>query len=155
MDNNIRVQMQPELLFLLDSIQSRKKSIEGKKNYYRKFSFFVYISTAVLATFTTILSGLKIPNEIWLEVTRIAIMFFTTLITLINAYSAFYSPKKLWISNNESLNQFYKLEFDIEYAIKKSNEISAEDVDAFKTEYQSILDSLNHTWTNSRKQINK
>ena len=155
MDNINNVQIQPELQFLIESIKSRKKGIENRRIYYRKFSFFVYISTAVLAALSTILSGLKIPNEFWLEATRIAIMIVTTFITLINAYSAFYNPKKLWIANNDSLNQFSKLEFDIEYAIKKSTKISTEEIDAFRIEYQTILDDLNNTWTNSRKRINK
>lgn len=145
---------QSELLFILDAIQERKKSMKSKKVFYRKYSLLIYLSTAILATITTILSGLKITNTGYTEAIRIVIMIITSLITLINTYSAFYHHKDLWIANNDGLNKFYKLEFDIQYSQKKSSSVSAEQIDKFKIEYQNILDELNESWISSRK-INK
>ena len=66
-----------------------------------------------------------------------------------SGYNSFFDNKQMWIANNNALNEFYKLSFDIEFA---ETNLSVDEVivEKFKNDYQSILDKLNSVWTSSR-----
>ena len=137
-----------QLFFLKKSIANRIIAIKSRKVFYRKEAYYIYLSTAVLAALTTILSGLKIPEIS--EIARISIMIIGSLITLINTYSAFYHHKEMWVANNEALNKFYELNFDIEFNENGDVEITKEKIDEYKKSYQTILNELNQTWNKSK-----
>lgn len=137
-----------QLEFLKASTEARIKNINNRRFYYRRKSFLTYISTAALAALTTVLLGMQVEGKL-AENIRMASLIITTVITLINTYSAFFNHKELWVANNTALNKFYELKFNMEYQ-EKGGQLTSEIIDHFKKTYQAILDDLNQTWLKSR-----
>lgn len=133
-----------KLDFLKKSIEARIEGINDRRLFYRRQSYYVYLSTASLAALTSILSGLKFPQIS--EIVRIITMIVASAITLINTYSAFYHHKEMWVANNEALNKFYELKFNVEFYENDISSITDEKVEQFKNSYQVILNELNQSW---------
>lgn len=142
-----------QLELLKEKIAERIKGINSRRLHYRSQAFYAFISTAALASVTTILLGLNLDDP-WKERIRIAALVITTIITLINTYNAFFNHKELWVANNSALNRFYELQFDIEFFEKGSMPLELIAVDEFKKRYQAILNELNQTWYKSRGEGN-
>lgn len=137
-----------QLEFLKTETEARIKNINSRRFYYRRKSFLTYISTAALAALTTVLLGMQAEGKL-AENIRMASLVITTVITLINTYSAFFNHKELWVANNTALNKFYELKFNLEFH-EKGGQLTPEIVDNFRATYQAILDDLNQTWLKSR-----
>ena len=144
---------QEQLNFLKGEIDARIKSTSDRRTYYRKNSFYTAIGVAGLAALASVILGLH--TDKWSEEIRITSLVLTGLISVISSYAAFLSPKELWISNNNALNGFYKLRFDIEYCLKGSGQIDDPTLEKFKTRYQEILDQLNFSWQKNRAETQK
>ena len=135
------------LLFLKNKIKERINAINERRIYYRKIAFWTYLSITVLAASSTIILGLNLKN--FSDHLRIAALILSGLISILSGYNSFFDNKQMWIANNNALNEFYKLSFDIEFA---ETNLSVDEVivEKFKNDYQSILDKLNSVWTSSR-----
>ncbi|HLP65510.1 SLATT domain-containing protein [Flavobacterium sp.] len=140
--------MEEQLQLLKEQIEIRIRNIDSRRIYYRKRSFFSFISTSVLAAISTLLLGLNFMN--WKEEIRICVLVITSLITVVNTYNSFFNYKELWVANNDALNQFRELNFNIEYFQKGKVEIDDATLTAFKNQYQTILNELNQVWHKSR-----
>lgn len=134
-----------QIRFLKDQINNRITRFNSSRLYYRKISFWAYLSVTILAAFSTIILGLKIDEL--KEIPRITVLIITGLITIISAYNTFFDNKGMWVAYNNALNELYKLKFEIEFLEKKEESIDMNKIELFKIEYQSILDKLNKTWT--------
>jgi hypothetical protein len=137
-----------QLAFIKEMITERLADANSSRLYYRQHAYRYYISTTVLGAFTTILLGLNI--EALKETARIGALIITSVVTIFNAYNAFFNNKELWVANNAAVNRFYQLNFDIAFAEKNPTKITDEDVLLFKKRYQEILDELNTTWQKNR-----
>jgi len=137
-----------QFTFLKGLIEKRIEGINSRRIYYRKCAFRAFISTAALAALNTILLGLHI-DQLSIELKNTALVV-SSIITIINTYNAFFNYKELWIGNNDALNRFYALKFNIQYYENGTPPLDPNQVDIFKNEYQSILDELNQTWQKSR-----
>lgn len=135
------------LIFLKEEIKERISGINQSRTYYRKIAFWAYLSITILSALTTIILGLNLKS--FEEQLRIIALLLSGLITIISAYNSYFDNKQMWIANNIALNDFYKLNFDIEFAQSNSN-ITELLIEEYKIEYQNILDRLNSSWTNSR-----
>ena len=137
-----------KLEFLKQSIDELQTRINSSRLYYRKTAYSLYISAAILSAITTILLGLNI--DILKDYVRIIALILTTVITVINAYNAFFNNKDLWVAYNTAENSFRQLKFNIEYAEKGVDTMPIDIIDGFKKNFQDILDELNATWQKSR-----
>jgi hypothetical protein len=137
-----------QLDFIKKMIMERLADADSSRLFYRQRAYRYYISTIVLGAFTTVLLGLNI--ETLKETARIGALIITSLVTIINAYNAFFNNKELWVANNSAVNRFYQLNFDISFAEKNLTKISDEEILIFKKRYQEILDELNTTWQKNR-----
>jgi Protein of unknown function (DUF4231) len=137
-----------QLDFIKKMIMERLADADSSRLFYRQRAYRYYISTIVLGAFTTVLLGLNI--ETLKETARIGALIITSLVTIINAYNAFFNNKELWVANNSAVNRFYQLNFDISFAEKNPTKISDEEILIFKKRYQEILDELNTTWQKNR-----
>jgi hypothetical protein len=102
------------------------------------------MSTSVLAAVTAIILGLNVQQSMQVVV-KTAALIISAIITVINAFNAFYNHRELWIGNNHALNRFYKLKFDIAYC-EQGGTVTQQDVNGFRDTYQNILDELNEDW---------
>jgi hypothetical protein len=137
-----------QLILLKDMIQKRITSIQSKRKFYRKMSTRTFIGTAILAAMSTILLGLHI--ETYANEIRIIVLVITSIISICATYNALFDYKDLWTANNEALNRFYKLSFDIGFYEKGTPPLDLTAIAGFKAEYQSILDDLNLVWQKSK-----
>ena len=148
-----------KLSFLVKEINKSLEGTDSRREDYKSKAFLGYISTAVLAAISTILLGIKFDDinvfcsesnmEVWSK--NIALII-TAFIVVINAYNGFYNHKDLWIANNNTRNDFRKLLFDIDYAQEGATDITLDQVDEWKKEYQDIIDGMNSTWDKYRSQ---
>lgn len=143
------------LQFLKSQIDERVISISKNRNYYRKIAFNSHMGTAVLSAIIGLALGLNICEKTGHEITRILSIILTSTIAILNAYQAFFNHKELWIENNQALNNFYHLKFDIEFAEKSEGDLSVQTIEEYKRRYQEILDELNKTWVKNRLDTHK
>jgi hypothetical protein len=143
-----------QLNFLKTEIGKAILSTSVDRTSYRRKAVRLYMSTSLLAAFTTLILGLNLHSlhfwwgydlnlEIWSK--RIG-LFFTAFITVINAYEVFYNNKELWVSNTQSGNKLHALKFDIEFNEQDTAKLTLEQLGKWKDTYQSILDERNSTW---------
>jgi hypothetical protein len=137
-----------KLVFLKESINERLAGSNSRRYYFRKRAFYNHMLAAVLAAVTTVLLGLNI--EPLKEYIRIAALILSAMTTLLSVYSAFYNDKELWVANNNAVNRFYQLLFDIQFEERGEKDLTEEQIDGFRKTYQNILDELNATWAKNR-----
>ncbi len=138
----------PQLQLLKDKIDKHIKNINDSRIYYRTKAFSLYISTTVLSALVTVILGLGIHD---LDAYSKGIsLLLSALITVLSAYNTFFNHKELWTANNNALNKFYELRFNIEFREQGASPLSQTEVDDFRKNYQLILDELNATWAKSR-----
>ncbi|WP_264522961.1 SLATT domain-containing protein [Flavobacterium sp. N502536] len=133
-----------QLKFLKDEINKRISRFDSSRLYYRKISFWAYLSVTILAAVSTIILGLKIDEL--KEIPRISALIITGLITIISAYNTFFDNKGMWVAYNTALNDLYRLKFEIEFLEQRGEIIDSVKIDLFKLEYQEIVGKLNKTW---------
>lgn len=137
-----------QLELLKASIENSIVSSKSRRKYYEMRSFYAFISTAFLAAITTIILGINI--ETWANEIRIASLIITSLITFITSYNAFFNFKDLWVANNRALNQMYELRFTILFSEAGDIPIDMAKAEAFRKQYQEILNELNSSWYKAR-----
>ena len=137
-----------QLAYLKEQINKRIKGIDSSRIYYRKISFWSYMSISIFAAISTIILGLNL-DELG-EVPRIIAIIITGIISIISAYNSFFDNRELWIVNNIALNRLYKLRFEMDFDERDQNGITQEMLGKYKDSYQSILDDLNKKWSETR-----
>ena len=141
--------MNEQFSLLKDQILKRIENFDKKRISYRRGTARTYFSTAILAALSTVLLGMHIDG--WAEPVRVIVLIITAFLSILNSYNAFYNYKELWVANNDALNKLYALGFSMDFAAKGKNPLSDQDIQAFKDQYQSILNELNQVWYKSRK----
>lgn len=143
-----------QLELLKSKIDDRINGINSRRLYYRRQAFYAFIGTAILSALATVLLGLQSQSR-YIETIRISCLIITSIITIINTYNAFFNHKELWIANNNALNKFYELKFNIEYFEKESQPWDMQSLLIFKQTYQEILNDLNQIWSKTRTETHK
>lgn len=137
-----------ELKYLKEQISQRIKGYDIKRLYYRKVSFWAYLSVTILAAISTIILGIKI-EELG-EAPRIIALIITGLITVISSYNTFFDNKAMWLAFNAALNDLRSLSFEITLLEEKGESLSDDSIKVFINRYESIVDRLNKTWVAAR-----
>jgi len=137
-----------QLKFLVSSINERVESLNSRRLYYRRKSVVFFLSMTVISAFITVLLGLNIPD--YKESTRQMALILSSISSVLSAISAFFNYKDLWLSNNNALNRFYELRFNIEFRTKGHAVLDQIEVEDFKKTYQAILNDLNSSWAKAK-----
>jgi hypothetical protein len=143
-----------QLDFIRQGVQDRIVGIKGRISHYRNIAFWSHIGSAALAAIISFLLAIKAEGKILSEAIRLVSLLITCSITVIGAYNAFYSHKEMWIANNEALNEFYSLQFDMEFFLQGKGEVTEQTLGEFKKRYDAILRKLNEGWSKARANIN-
>jgi hypothetical protein len=138
------------LAHVQEQIDTQIKSFKDSRRFYRRGSLIQTVSSATLAATTTILIGLdQIYKQAWLAALSLVAAGLTTILA---AWGAWFGFRKLWVSNQRTLNNLYELRARIEYEVVKANGVlDQEVVDNFYERYQEILSSANATWAEARE----
>ncbi|MCW3109704.1 MAG: hypothetical protein JWQ09_4210 [Segetibacter sp.] len=142
-----------QLEFIKSQVSKKIVEVDRNRRRYRKWSYYVFISTTFLAGITTIILGLNLTD--WQTETRIYALILTTIITVLNALSGFNNHNELWIIYNTTLNKLRNLEFNIDYCEKGLQPISPDQVELFKKTYQDAMEGLENSWQKSKIQLRK
>ena len=139
-----------KIMFLKEQIGERLKKTDSSRVYYRRQSFRFYMLTAILTGITTIILGLNLHDADYAEIVRVTAIIITTFVTILNVYNAFFNHKELWVAYNNATNRFHQLKFEIEFAETGGTAIDEAGAEAFRKNYQDIIDELNATWQQNR-----
>jgi hypothetical protein len=108
-----------------------------RKHYNRKAAFAFTVVPATLAALATVLIGAseKLGNQ-WLPVFA---MIATGIASILGAWEALFSNRKLWRINNIALSSLYELKSDIEYREKATDKlITPEETDQYFARLKAI-----------------
>ncbi len=142
-----------QLDFINQSVTRRIEGIKGRIKYYRKVAFWTYFGSAILAALISFLLGVNATDKSVAETIRLITLVISCSLSVLAAYNAFYSHKEMWIANNEALNDFYSLKFEIDFYLSGGADISQIKIEELIDKYQTFLKRLNDGWTKSRANI--
>jgi hypothetical protein len=136
------------LEYLDNQISERICRFKKSRNFYQRGSLIQTISAASLAAVTTLLVGLnQIYHQNWLAALSLVSAGLTTVVA---AWGSWFGFRRLWVSNQQTLNGLYKLSSKIEYDKKVAGALQQNQVDSYYRSYQEILDAANSTWAETR-----
>ena len=127
----------------LDFVEKRiKEDIEfftNRRNYNRKMAFRFSIFPAILSTIATIAIGVQDKfNLLWLPVVALVA---SGIASVLGAWQSLFANRTLWATNNSTLADLYKLQWDIEYRkADQDSPIKKEETDAYYERLSRIHD---------------
>jgi hypothetical protein len=140
----------PKLTFLLENIDYEIGDTFKSHKYYRSMALWPFMISSALSALVTVLLGLN--NFLCLkEWFRVSALLLTAMVTVLNAFSAFYKNRENWVAYTVAETQLYKLKFDIDYDGQDGHLMTDAEVNVYKQRYQKILDELNNAWRHNRK----
>lgn len=107
-----------------------------RKRFNRRAAFGFTIVPATLAAFATIAIGASEHLKIdWLPLLA---MTATGIASILSAWEALFSNRKLWHVNNTALTTLYSLESDIAFRELRPDPISQEETEAFFVRLKAV-----------------
>ncbi len=143
----------PKLTFLLKNIDHEISRAVSSHKYYRSMALWPFMMSSALSALVAVLLGLDdfLSLKEWF---RMAALLLTAIVTVLNAFSAFYKNRENWVAYTVAETEFYKLKFDIDYDGQTGEGMTDDQVDFYKGRFQKILDELNNAWKNNSKSVN-
>lgn len=141
-----------EKLKLIESeIDDRVREFARKRHGDKRRAFGLKVLSVLLAAIITVLLGLKVEAG-WSDLLRNIALVFGALITVINAYEAFYDYRALWIRRTVTLVNLYKLQRDFRFYKSgvEPDEISGATLERFKNRLDEIMDNDLRNWLKLR-----
>jgi hypothetical protein len=141
-----------EKLKLIESeIDERVREFARKRKDDKHWAFGLKVMSVLLAAIITVLLGLQVGED-WGGVLKNIALVFGALITVINAYEAFYDYRALWIRRTVTLVNLYKLQRDFRFykSGAEPGEISGAVVEKFKERLDEIMDHDLRNWLKLR-----
>lgn len=119
----------PQLEYVREQVAYEIGLYTSRKRFNRKAAFLFTIVPATLAALATIFIGVseKLGN-VWLPILA---MIATGIASILGAWEALFSNRKLWRINNIALTKLYELKSDIEYREKSESPITQEETDLY------------------------
>ena len=108
-----------------------------RKQFNRRAAFFFTICPATLAAFATVCIGANQQvKALWLAISA---MIATGVASILGAWEALFSNRRLWRVNNVALTALYEIRLDIEYREKASSEpIRQDEIDDYFLRLKSV-----------------
>lgn len=142
------------LEFVEEELQKRIKSFDERRKLYRRGNVRLTIFTSSLSAITTFCIGVgQIYGSKPISIIALATSAGMTVLT---TWDNFYSYRRRWAQNNDTLMQLYELNSDIKY--KKSlvgSSLSTEEVNLIYKRYGDILKTANESWKDDRQADSK
>ena len=136
------------LAYLEEQISKQIAGFQSSRTFYRRGSLIQTISAASLGAVTALLIGLnQIYHQNWLAALSLVSAGLTTVVA---AWGSWFGFRKLWVSNQRTLNSLYKLRSRIQYDKTLIGALQQEQVDSYYNCYQTILDEANSAWGEAR-----
>ncbi|GIF22091.1 hypothetical protein BJ973_002417 [Actinoplanes tereljensis] len=141
----------------LSYVEERIRQLIGQfsesKRFFRRGSLIQTSLTASLAALTTFLIGVnQIYTSRWLAMASLAAAGVATVAA---AWTGWFGYRQAWIGNQATLNRLYALRDRIGYdKAGLAGQISQEMVEAYRAQYQEILNHANSAWEQMRSQQN-
>src|ERR1051325_489012 len=147
--------LQTQTRYLEGEIGHRVLELHKKVKFWRRRAFAARIITAVLGAVISVIAGWKgtFPfSSIWTCLPTIFhgkddwILIFGALVTVLNAWSAFFNHRDLWVSNAAATDRLRALLARLRFESKGA----AFDEDALKKlfeEYHIVLSDTTQRWT--------
>jgi hypothetical protein len=140
--------VEDSLSYLEGQIAKQIAGFHASRTFYRRGSLIQTISAAILAALTTLLVGLnQVYHQNWLAALSLASAGLTTIVA---AWGSWFGFRRLWVSNQRTLNDLYKLRSRIDYDKAVAGIRQQDAVDSYYETYQAILDEANSTWGEAR-----
>jgi hypothetical protein len=127
----------PQLKYVKEQVDYEIGLYTQRKHFNRKAAFAFTVVPATLAALATVLIGAseKLGNQ-WLPVLA---MVATGIASVLGAWEALFSNRKLWRINNVALTSLYELKSDIEYReIATDRFITQEEADQYFARLKAI-----------------
>jgi hypothetical protein len=137
------------LQLVQELIERQIKNFADSKRFYRRGSLVQTISSASVAAITALVIALdQIYHRTWLAALSLVAAALTTILA---AWGGWFGFRRLWVSNQMTLNRLYELRASISYqTIKTDGRLEPSAVDAYFDQYQSILSDANRAWEETR-----
>jgi|ERR1043165_730658 hypothetical protein len=127
----------PQLEYVKQQVDYEIDLYTKRKHYNRKAAFAFTVVPATLAALATVSIGAseKLGNK-WLPILA---MISTGIASILGAWEALFSNRKLWRINNAALTGLYELKSDIEYREKAADKpITQEETDQYFARLKTI-----------------
>ncbi|PWK77052.1 hypothetical protein LX99_02862 [Mucilaginibacter oryzae] len=138
------------LTFLSQEVEERIKGIDDRRIFYRKKAASFFSALIILTAINTLILGLK--TDFSPDCVKNIALLISCVLTVLSGYNSYYSYKELWSANNNALNRFYSLRFNVNFLLKTEKTIDEAMLSHLKQEYQAILDELNQSWFKSKSE---
>jgi len=142
------------LEFVEEELEKRIKAFDERRKLYRKGNIRLTTLTSSLSAITTFCIGVgQIYGSKPISIIALATSAGMTVLT---TWDNFYSYRRRWAQNNDTLMQLYELNSDIKY--KKSlvgSSLSTEEVNLIYKKYGDILKTANESWKDDRQADSK
>lgn len=140
-----------KLKLIEKEIDDRVREFARKRRSDKYWAFGLKVMSVLLAAIITILLGLQVGADLSTSFKNIALVL-GALITVLNAYEAFYDYRALWIRRTVTLVNLYKLQRDFRFykSGTEPGEISSAAVAKFKEHLDEIMDRDLRNWLKLR-----
>lgn len=142
------------LEFVEEELEKRIKAFDERRKLYRKGNIRLTTLTSSLSAITTFCIGVgQIYGSKPISIIALATSAGMTVLT---TWDNFYSYRRRWVQNNDTLMQLYELNSDIKY--KKSlvgSSLSTDEVNLIYKKYGDILKTANESWKDDRQADSK
>ena len=138
---------------LQNKIQSSINSFSVRRGKNKTKTFILKLAVTLLSSISTVILGLNLsewntPENKYL-IKNIALVI-SAIITVISWLDAFYNHKQLWVSFNNTVNALRELQLKNEMRLLQEREITEQEVEQLRVDYQKILNQVNDIWTKLR-----
>ncbi|PYS79157.1 MAG: hypothetical protein DMF67_16040 [Acidobacteria bacterium] len=137
--------------FVEEAIQGSINFFNNRRNFNRKMAFLFTVVPTSLSAAATVLIGASEKLDLNVKWLLVLAMVASGAATVLGAWKELFSNRKLWVENNSTLAELYKLQWDIGYRKEKKEEpITQAEVDAFYARFQKIQDNAEQVLKTTR-----
>jgi hypothetical protein len=126
-----------QLEYVKQQIDQEIGQYSSRKHFNRRAAFAFTVVPATLAAFATVAIGAADKLKIdWLPLLA---MVATGIASILGAWEALFSNRKLWVVNNLALTGLYALKSDIEFReLDQNHPLSKEEVTAYFEQLKKV-----------------
>jgi hypothetical protein len=134
-------------------IDEGKSIFDKKRWWYRAGTLFLMLLAAALSGATTIILGLNF-DQLSPAFVKNSALILSSAVTFIATIQAFYDPRRMWITFNDTLNSFYAIEAAFKYdSARYGKAISQHTIDMHYRNTQAAFAAVNQIWTAARNVV--
>jgi SMODS and SLOG-associating 2TM effector domain 1 len=133
----------PQLDLVEEQIREQVDFYTDKKTFNRRMAIRITALSAILTALTTVAVGAaKMFSPGWIGATGLPLLALVTSggASVVTAWAALFSNRKLWVLNNTTIAALYELQSDIDFRKRdESAEVSAAEAAEFFGRLKKII----------------